>query len=187
MRASIVRRGGGILLAGALLAAATPGCVPYRPPAGWLEAPGAAQSNVYGSWIRLRFDADRPDVDGELLAVEPDSVYVLGMDGIVSAVGLGDVDRADLYAYDPALGGANAWVGLGMLGTLSNGYFSAFTLPLWSLVGGIALGADRRAAAPKVGKPPEWEAVRRYARFPQGLPPGLPRRLPPRSLAKQGG
>lgn len=187
MRASVLRPGRHLFVAGVLLAASAFGCTPYRPPGGWLEAPVPAQAEVYGAWIRLRFDGHRPDVDGELLAVESDSVYVLGMDSVVDAVGLGAVEKAELYVYDPDLTGGQVWSLLGMLGTLSNGYYSSFTLPLWSIAGGIGFSSDRRAAAPRVGKRSKWAEARPYARFPQGLPPGLPRHLAPRTLGKKGG
>jgi len=168
------------LVAGALLAAALAGCAPYRPPEGWLEAPAPSQKDVYGAWIRLRFPEDEPDVDGELLAAGDDSVWVLRRDGRVEAVALAGIEKAELYAYDPDLTGGNVWATLGILGTASNGYYSSFTMPLWSLAAGIGLGSDRRAAAPSARERGEWEKVRKYARFPQGLPPGLPRTLPTR-------
>lgn len=177
------------LAAATALAWAAPGCAPYRPPEGWLAPPDRARADVYGAWIRLRFPHDEPDVDGEFLALGADSVWVLDRDGGVEGVALDRVEKADLYAYDPDLAGGQAWALLGLLGTASNGYYSTFTIPLWSLAAGIGLGSDRRAAAPAVRKRSAWEEARRWARFPQGLPPNLPRTMATRIPveAKGGG
>jgi len=61
---------------------------------------------------------------------------------------------------------------MGALSTLSNGYLLVFTAPLWMIGGTIA--AHSQYHAPIVKTPnEEWERVRPYARFPQGLPPGF--------------
>ncbi|HKK07264.1 MAG TPA: hypothetical protein VKA44_00115, partial [Gemmatimonadota bacterium] len=134
-----------------------------------------------GGWARVRRVGALPDVQGELLAVGSDSLWVLDESGAVTAVGLGGVRRVEVYAYAPRTGGAAAWVLLGSLATISNGYYSVFTTPLWGLTGGIATNADRGAATPAADHGGGWEKIRRFARFPQGLPADLPRTLPPRT------
>jgi hypothetical protein len=164
----------GFALAGGALA-----CSQNPAPTGWLAPARAAQSDPYGAWIVVWPPAG-PEVAGEFLAVDRDTVFVLPPGGGVRAVALGSVEGALVAFYDAQWGGLTGWTMAGALSTISNGWFSAFTFPLWTIGGSLITGGQSRAPLRRVRSAADWSAVRMFARFPAGLPPDLPRTLPPK-------
>ena len=154
----------------ALLATSLAGCASNPAPPGWRPAPSEAQRSVRGGWIVL--DCKTPPnrrILGELIAVDDDALHVLTADGL-HAVPRAEVRKARLVGYGTEGGALGAWMGVGALSTLSHGFYLVFTAPLlWFLGGGLATSEESRG-----GFVPEAE-FRAYARFPQGLPPGLDR------------
>jgi hypothetical protein len=110
-------------------------------------------------------------VAGELLAVAPDTLWVLATGGPL-AVARAGVTRATLAGWDAATHTLTVWTALGALSTISNGAFLVFTAPAWLIGGSLATGAQSRRPLVRV-PPATWEDLRLYARFPAGLPPGL--------------
>lgn len=173
-------------LASALLAA-TFGCAQNPAPGGWLEPAREAVDDPYGAWIAV--SEEGRGVAGEFLAIDRDSVFVLLPSGSVHAVSLDRVTGAQLAYYDAQPGALAIWTTVGSWSTISNGILLIFTLPTWIIGGSVATGSQSRA--PLVSLDHEetaesgadswaerWNAVRKYARFPGGLPPDLPRTLP---------
>ena len=83
-------------LATALLA----GCAGNSAPRGWLPEAADAQAQANGGWVTVNYQIalDRPgQVDGELIAIGPDSLYVLDT-VTLHAVHLGSVSRARMTA-----------------------------------------------------------------------------------------
>jgi len=151
------------------LAAFAGGCASNPAPQGWLPKAVVAQRTTRGGWIVVERKKDAPGgrVAGELIAVEEDRIYVLDDSGL-QTVERGSIEKMNLagYATDgAALGG---WAALGTLSTLSHGKFLVLTAPLLWLAGGIASAADESRGG--FAKPGDFQ---KYARFPQGLPPGL--------------
>ncbi len=163
-----------------VLAGGTLACAQNPAPSGWLAPARAAQADPYGAWIVVSRPGGGPDVGGEFLAVQRDSVFVLLADGEVRTVPLDSVLHALIAFYDAQWGGLAAWVMLGSLSTISNGAFLVFTFPLWIIGGSLATAGQSRAPLRRVDRAPTWDAVRMYARFPGGLPANLPRTLPPK-------
>lgn len=64
------------------------------------------------------------------------------------------------------------------MSTLSHGFGLALTGPVWLLSGTLAARADSRAPLITVNSPARWVQAQAYARFPGGLPEGLPTELP---------
>ena len=158
-----------------LLAALVAGCASSNAPPAFLPNASEAQWNPRGGWITVRYGAADPgeELDGELLAVEEDSLYVLTNGGPRSAP-ITQVRRAELWRYGSEYGGLAAWTVLGALSTASNGYYAGITLPLWILGGTISTAGQSRA--PRLTRPGDsWTRFRAFARFPQGLPPNLDR------------
>jgi hypothetical protein len=158
-------------------------CSQNPAPAGWLAPPRQAQSDPYGAWIVVWQPAP-PDLrgevlaaQGEFLAVDRDSVYVLSPDSVVRAVPVGTIHSARIAFYDAQSAGLGIWTGVGSVSTISNGGFLVLTLPLWVIGGSLITGGQSRAPLRDVQAGDSWDVLRRYARFPQGLPEGLPRRL----------
>jgi hypothetical protein len=147
-------------------------CFHTTAPEGWLPTPAVAQQEAFGGWIRVEYtDGGARTVEGELIAAGADSLHVLTTDSLVS-LAIGAVSSATLTAYDSQYGRIVNWTFLGALGTLSNGWISILTLPLWAIVGTSSAASASRG--PRV-QSLEAALLRPYARFPQGLPDGVDR------------
>jgi hypothetical protein len=153
-------------------------------PDGWLSRPEDLPRDPRGGWIEVECtntESVRHRLDGELLAIDDDRLYV-AVGGGMESVALDSVATARLTAYAAQTGSmGNAVVG-GVLLTASNGVLLIFTAPMW-VIGGSAAAATR-SREPIVQFPQHaWNEVRPYARFPQGLPagfvPGTAPRVPP--------
>jgi hypothetical protein len=165
--------------AAALLAAGlfTTGCATLAP-SGWLSTPQNAQTSAYGGWMHVvyRGPAGERIADGELIAVSPDTVHVLGAAGLVS-VPVAAVTGSVLETYDPRMGLIAGAVFLGTLSTISNGVGLVLTAPIWLLVGAGASASALKEARVRepLASAGGWLVYRPYARFPAGLSPGLDR------------
>ena len=63
------------------------------------------------------------------------------------------------------------WVFLGTIATISNGYYSVITAPLWLLAGiPVSVGESVRDRY-EMEEPTQeyWESIKIFARFPQGV------------------
>ncbi|MEP7228189.1 MAG: hypothetical protein ABI785_12555 [Gemmatimonadales bacterium] len=154
------------------IAIACAGCARNSAPEGWLPRPAEAQATAYGGWIELSYNqATEQRVDGELIAVSADSVWLLGQDQAL-VIPTTDVKAGKLTAYAAQTGGLTAWAVVGTLSTLSNGWFLIFTAPMWIIGGPFAVGSESRA--PERKSPPRaWGELALFARFPQGMPEGF--------------
>jgi hypothetical protein len=164
---SIARR---FSIGGALACAA---CASNTVPKGWLPKPEEAPAAAYGGWIELAYQEGQIDrrMDGELIAVSGDSVWVLNeRGGLVLATA--SVKKGKLTAYAAEKGRMATWTGLGAVATISNGGFLLLTAPMWIIGGSVATGGESRA--PERKSPPlSWVELAPFARFPQGMPVGI--------------
>ncbi len=170
-----------VALAAALVATLTlGGCAGSgKAPPGWLPTAETVGNDVYGGWLTLKpVDRQVRLPEGELLAASPDSVWVLPPGGEVVAVPWTQVRRARVEIYDPQLDRPFGWGLLGGLAAASNGVWWLVSLPVWVIGGSVSTHAHAEAARLEY---PEhaWSVLRAGARFPAGLPPGLPRRFLP--------
>ncbi|HXF96506.1 MAG TPA: hypothetical protein VNI61_10450 [Gemmatimonadales bacterium] len=153
-------------------------CATNSAPPGFLPTPAQAETSAYGGWIELRTgneDGSRR-VEGELLAVSTDSVWILTEQGVV-ALATAAVREGKLTAYRSGTGAVASWTALGTLSTISNGWFLVFTAPAWIITGVIAGHSESYAAQPSLDRF-GWAGLAVFARF----PPGLPRDVPLQSL-----
>lgn len=165
------RRTAGVMVGMCLLS----GCATHTAPPGWLAPPLEVSAPGYGGWIevRARNGPGTTHTDGELLAVDRDSVFVLTRAGVAS-VALGSLDRAKLTAYRSGQGSLAAWTILGVLSTASHGIVLILSAPVWMLVGTGAATAESFVPQQTVRGP--WlDRLRAFARFPQGIPADLDR------------
>ena len=158
------------------LAIGTLACARNPAPGAWLGTAAEMQNDPYGAWIVV--SADSVETFGEFLAVDRDSVFVLGQDVTVRTVPLSRVTHAELAFFDARWSDLALWTGLGALSTISNGVILVLTFPTWIIGGTIATAAESRAPLRTVNRIEDWDSVRMFARFPGGLPENLPRRLP---------
>ena len=163
-------------LAGAVAVALTvSGCASTKAPSGWL--PDARQSayEASGGWIAAQVgprDSSR-EVRGELIAVQGDSVFVLTVAGF-EAIPAARIRAAQVASYDVNWGILSGWWVAGTLSTASHGWLLIVSAPIWILTGSLSTAAASRA--PIVRYPDRaWYELGSFARFPQGLPPGLDR------------
>ena len=125
------------------------------------------QRQGYGGWIVVTL-RDGAMLHGELLAVQSNTLYVLDPANTTQKIPLQHVEKAALYTYESAAG-FGAWGVLGSLSTISHGFVSVFSFPIWVLVSSIAAGAESthvRLRYPQDGV----DSLAKWARFPQGMP-----------------
>lgn len=152
-------------------------------PSNWLSSPYDAARDGFGGWITLYRGQwwETELCNGELIAVSKDSIYVLDSyrnDSLV-AFGHGEADYFEMTWYDQPMAGVNAAVVLGSIGfTLSVGLMGVFILPLWLILGPVLSSMHSNLPTIKFYSNEDNPIVLKpYARFPQGLPPGLDRSL----------
>jgi len=150
-------------------------CASNTAPPGFLPTPQESQATAYGGWIEVEWGRGDPKhtwlSEGELLAIQHDSVYILTGRG-PEVVATAEVRRAQLTGYDSQLGKLASWTLIGTLSTASHGIWLVVSAPLWVVTGSIN-GAKQSRAPERVYPRARWEDLRSYARFPQGLPPGI--------------
>jgi hypothetical protein len=128
---------------------------------------------VRGGWVTV--EGNQPSggnrrmmiAEGELIAVDASTIHVLTAGGLQS-VRLEAGYRMRVVRYRSSSGSLAWWAVAGGVSTLSHGGFLVLTAPMWAIGGVIAATAERRAA---IAHDPV--SARSFARFPQGLPPGL--------------
>jgi hypothetical protein len=154
------------------LAVACTACAHNTAPPGWLPKPAESQAAAYGSWIELTYQgSEERRTDGELIAVSAESVWVLsGNQGVV--IPTAAVKSGKLTAYAAQKGGPTLWTIVGTLSTISNGAFLILTAPMWMIGGSLAVAGESRAPERRTPRL-AWAELAPYARFPQGLPPGI--------------
>jgi hypothetical protein len=160
---------GGVLAA--LLAGAT-GCYRSNAPPRWLPSPAEAQRDAFGSWIRVQAQPKTvPLAEGELIAVDADSIHVLA-DGRLLSFSRAALCCAELAAHRMDLFPLQLWSVLGTVATVSHGAMLLLTAPTWAIAGTVVTASA--SYAPRIVST-EPTVLQPFARFPQGLPPGLDR------------
>jgi len=144
-------------------------CAGNTAPAGFLVPPRLAQTEAYGGWVEMLVTGGAR-VDGELIAVTADSVWVLGTASVV--VPVANVRQGKLTTVESQVGNVAGATGLGVVSTISNGILLVFTMPLWIIVG-TAAGSSQSYAPERRVPPLHWAELNGFARFPQGLPDGV--------------
>lgn len=166
-----------LALAVALTAA---GCASNPAPHGFLAEAGQEIYDARGAWIELELIGTKSGsgwLNGELLATDADSVHVLvpmtrdSRRGRVLSFEWGEVRTWRARAYDRGTGTYAAYTAAGTVSTLSHGLFLVISAPVWLIAGSAITGAESRAA--DFDETDRQSELRPWARFPQGLPPGL--------------
>jgi hypothetical protein len=155
-----------------LLALSAWGCTTTGPgPEEWLPSADDAQRDPRGGWAVVEYV--HPSglmfrLDGELLAVDPSAVYILG-GGRVWTVPRDSVTVAQVTFYDSHPGSVVGYAIGGAFASLGTGFWAAYGIPAWIIMG--AAGSRSRADdATRELKETSWDELSMYARFPAGLP-----------------
>jgi hypothetical protein len=158
-----------------VVAIALSGCASTGAPSGWLPKPEDAQAQAYGAWITVqhRTGEQIAQVQGEFIAAQADSVFVLSGQAVVG-IPERQIRGVRLAAYDSQCGSLTVWTIVGALSTASHGYGVLVSLPIWLVVGSIATSAQSYTPIRSVPEQ-SWKDLKQFARFPVGLPDGLDR------------
>jgi hypothetical protein len=159
-------------------------CASVRAPHGSVPSREKVKTDAFGGWIGVT-DSSKVLIQGELIAMSADSVYLLNKDGF-RGVAKSAIVSARLIIYNTSEGGYALWTFVGTLFTLTNGTFAVLTLPAM-LISGIASTSTEAKRINYVDYPANnWKLLGRYARFPQGLPSDVePSLLTPRARGKR--
>lgn len=164
----------GVALTLAVAAACAPGCAGNPAPREWRPPAAVAQRSSRGGWITIEAvgasrvrSTDRPLAEGELIAIDETAFHVLTTGGLQS-VPRASAHRITLVRYGTPGGTLALWAVAGGFSTLSHGGFLLLTAPMWAIAGIAATLTEKRA-----GMLHDDDLARRFARFPQGLPPGF--------------
>jgi hypothetical protein len=141
-----------------------------------------AISSGKGAYAFVRSDGAAA-VAGELIASGSGRLSVLTDHGGLVDVDFARVADLTLGVHDNDFGGIAAWTVLGSLSTISHGFFLIFSLPVW-LASGIGAAANEShrglfvcpantRSVPPISMTSCLIDAAAYARFPQGLPPGV--------------
>lgn len=163
------------------------GCQYSMVPARYNTAPGEIRKNITGSWITVSV-TPAPSIDtitvlsGELLSFEKDTFYILtARTGLVS-LNSTRVSSAKLYLFYHTNLGLFGFLGLtpNIIGAISQsswgGGFLILGIPLFvtSLIMSLENYTQGNATIVYPRKH-SLDQFSQYARYPQGLPPGLER------------
>jgi hypothetical protein len=157
-------------------------CASNPAPKGALPREEYVDRTGYGGWIYVERNAG-PAVQGELLAASNDSILVLTANGL-HAVGRDAISLAEVGVFEARMGGLTAWMVVGTLSTISNGFFLIFTAPMWLIGGGFSLARLSRQPIYDwriKDQMREWNvteslsSLARFARFPGGIPDNVDR------------
>ena len=164
------------LLATILSIVLAPGCATLSPDKGL---------PVTGRTVTLRTELNGQKIQGELLVVEKDRVYVRSKDRVhevpIGAVREAKVKRHDFGAKRTLVvtGVVGLVTGLAMAtacdsteGTSGCGNVAPVTLALWMAVGAACAPSMESSSRIKLEKPSPAD-LRKFARLPQGLPSGV--------------
>lgn len=163
-----------VVLAIAAALGCVSGCAGNPVPREWRPPAAVAQRSSRGGWITIEAVAasgvrstGRPLAEGELIAIDEAAFHVLttaGLQAVPRTIG----HRITLVSYGTPGGTLALWAVAGGFSTLSHGRFLLLTAPMWAIAGIAATLTEKRA-----GMLHDDDLARRFARFPQGLPPGF--------------
>jgi hypothetical protein len=151
------------------------GCASTPAPHGWLSIPEKTQQEAYGAWIIIEYKTNISGARlyGEFISAADNSVFVLASRGLVS-IPEKDIKSAQLAIFESRYGTISKWTLLGTISALSHGLVGIISMPVWILTGTLASIGQSHAPIKKYPSY-SWDDLKMYARFPQGIPPGLDR------------
>ncbi len=142
-------------------------CKTVNAPRGTLPMRKEIAMDAYGGWIELALTSDPKPVQGELIVVSTDSVYVMETN-YVNGYAKGDISSARVIFFNTAVKDYTTWAVLWPFVTISNGGFLFITLPL-TLIAGINTSHAEATRVNYIDYPENgFEEFKKYARFPQG-------------------
>ena len=149
-------------------------CAMSQAPSGFLPTAEDAQRDANGGWIVVHIK-NGWSYAGELIAISKDEVDVLEQAAPTSRLvrlPMSSIEKMHFESYRTQAGKLSLWTALGALSTFGNGKFLVFTAPLFIIFGTMTAAVESRAAFLEYPGA-EFADAWKFARFPQGLPPGV--------------
>ncbi len=161
-----------------VLATLTSGCAGTPGPSGYLQPAEVAQYQAYGAWIKVYLKPNYDELEGEFIAIDPDTLFVLNRGGL-HAIPRDTIERARLGTYNSQWGALAAWTTVGSLATMSHGWYAGITLPVWMILGSVTTAVVSHGPIEGVRghDSARWRELSKFARFPQGMPTGIDRTI----------
>jgi hypothetical protein len=125
----------------------------------------------HGGWIEVVHANGYTD-HGELIAVTSTTLVVLTPTNEVVTDRIDTVQSAELFEYDTEHAKLGAWGGIGALSSVSHGFFAIISIPIW-VATTITTEAIQSRSSRLTYPDDAWTEFAKWARFPQGLPPGI--------------
>lgn len=152
------------------------GCATTYAPHDWLPKTEDIQKEAYGGWMTLFVKPDSLknndkylQYNGEFISADTlnvyllaDSLYIVNKVDVISS--LLELDRKNSTDY-------GLWTAGGCLLTITNGFYSIITAPIWLITGiPVSVGESVRDRY-ETDNPNEayWNDIQKFARFPQGI------------------
>lgn len=138
------------------------------------RARGTSIRDVPARGFSVLVRARARDVKGELLAVDPDKLWILedpDEQPQLVTVPRRDVQRVSVEAFPSGAILPATWTAIGTASTVSHGFFLIFSAPIW-LGTGIPVSVDQAMSNDLDVNRRELGGLFQFARFPQGMPPG---------------
>lgn len=133
----------------------------------------SVQRDGHGGWIVVT-GRNGTVLAGELISIEQTGLRLLtySQQPVLYFVRGPDIAKAKLYPYQTRHGRLGVWGALGTLSTISHGFVLVLSAPIWIISSSVA--AASASHAPILSFPGDgWDEFAAWARFPQGLPPGI--------------
>jgi hypothetical protein len=130
-----------------------------------------AITSGFGSFVYVVDSSGQPHA-GELIDVLPDRLSIFNGHWI-EMLPRARVSNAMVLVHRTHEGYYVLWTVLGTLSTVTHGVFLIISVPIWVSTGIATAISEQRRARLEYPDPARWEDLRPYARFPQGLPPGI--------------
>ncbi len=141
----------------------------------FLPDPDYVDCNEYGAYIKVRYNSYNSPVKGELIAAEKDTIVVL----INSSNNMTDscikIPFKKTYGYTLRYARPKhyGWtIPVFTIATLAHGYFAVITMPV-NLITTIIVTISGERSYKLTDYDIKFEKLKIYARFPQGIPPGV--------------
>ena len=152
-------------------------CRTIHAPDNWLPENEEMMENAYGGWIYLWIIdpndeyAYEPDISGEFISYRNGEITILNYDSIYT-IDTNSIAEVVLELVDKNVSTIVVWGFFGTLSTMSHGMYLSFSAPIWIMGTTIAASGESYRDVYEAEYPRKkwWAEVKRFARFPQGIP-----------------
>lgn len=150
------------------------GCAATVAPDDWLPPPDQLQVDSYGGWLVVTSLSGKRTtvVEGEFIGLRDNFVCVLPVERKAMMISMDSILSARLQVHAKQHGRIAGWTSLGVISTLSHGFYLIITAPVWIVSGIISAASVSREGDYETDRPDLawWKDMARFARFPQGIP-----------------